>query len=119
MGGCLRAAAQMGTFGCGIYPSQHLLARCGSWRDIAIGCRGWLSPPNGLQLASAGFDGTVQLWDTIYGTCLQTISEHSAPVLRVVWSPDGRTLASCNFDHSIFLWDVTGVRSQTILYGHT
>lgn len=87
------------------------------------GHRHWVSglvfAPAGPQLASAGFDGTVKLWDTIRGDCLQTVSEHSAPVLRVAWSPDGRMLASCTFDHSIWLWDVTEVRSHTILYGHT
>lgn len=75
--------------------------------------------PDGARLASAGFDGTVKLWDIASGTCLQTVSEHSSAVLRVAWSPDGRLLASCSFDHTIWLWDVAnGVRSHAILHGH-
>ncbi len=76
--------------------------------------------PDGAQLASASFDGTIKLWDMESFGCLQTFSGHTDrnQVLRVAWSPDGRTLASSGFDKTIWLWDVTEGRSQAALHGH-
>lgn len=71
--------------------------------------------PDGMQLASASYDGTVKLWDLTTRTCLQTLFEQTAPVLRVVWSPDGRTLAIGSFDATIRLWDIQQGKSREVL----
>lgn len=75
--------------------------------------------PDGTHLASASVDGTVKLWDVRTGACLQTFSEHTAPVLRVQWSPDGGTLASCGYDATIRFWNLQTGKARTVLLGHT
>jgi WD40 repeat protein/serine/threonine protein kinase len=69
--------------------------------------------PDGKQLASAGWDGTVRLWDSTTGKELRILRAHSRGVWEVAFSPDGRTLASSgNETRSLILWDT---RSATPL----
>jgi WD40 repeat protein len=69
--------------------------------------------PDGAQLAVAGPDGTVRLWDvrSPYGTfpLLGNFYGHRSPVLDVAFSPDGATLASASDDGTIGLWDTGGM----------
>lgn len=66
--------------------------------------------PDGRRLASAGFDGTVRIWDLASGSCERVFSAHGQPVRAARWSPDGRRIASCGAD-----WDHT-VRTSTLLW---
>ena len=50
--------------------------------------------PDGRQLASAGEDGTVRLWDPATGARQATLTGHDGRVHAVAFSPDGRQLAS-------------------------
>ena len=50
--------------------------------------------PDGRQLASAGLDGTVRLWDPATGAEQATLTGHTGRVFAVAFSPDGRQLAS-------------------------
>ena len=77
--------------------------------------------PDGLTLASGGWDETVRLWDVKTGENKFTRSGHKGSVYSVAFSPDGSTFASGGGyeDNTIRLWDTrTGKHLQT-LEGHT
>src|SRR5262249_51515247 len=63
--------------------------------------------PDGRQLATAGTDRTVRLWDAVTGQEVRTLRGHGDQVLGVAYSPDGRRLASASNDQTVRLWDVT------------
>jgi WD40 repeat protein len=56
------------------------------------------------QLASAGADGVVTVWDAATGKEVFTLSAPRAPVSSVAWSPDGSRLASAG-GGTVTLWD--------------
>jgi WD40 repeat protein/tRNA A-37 threonylcarbamoyl transferase component Bud32 len=76
-------------------------------------CVAW--SPDGRQLASAGADGIVAIWDATDGRELFHLAGHSQVVSAVVWSPDGRRLATASEDHTVRTWDArTGATLLTI-----
>jgi WD40 repeat protein len=73
--------------------------------------------PDGQQLASAGGDGTVGLWQVETGAG-HTWAAHASPVQVVAFDPTGQCLASGSWDRTVKLWDIqTGECLQT-LTGH-
>src|SRR5262249_16450972 len=63
--------------------------------------------PDGEQIATAGADGTVKVWDARAGTVIRTLRGHKAYVFRVAFRPpDGRYLASASADQTIRVWDL-------------
>ena len=60
---------------------------------------------DGSMLASAGLDGTVQLWDIETGARIRLLTRRFAWIDSVAFSPDGRTLASGDGDGTVQLWD--------------
>jgi WD40 repeat protein len=75
--------------------------------------------PDGSWLASAGWDGTVRIWDPVTGTARHTLSGHTGGVQVVGVAPDGSWLASAGWDGTVRIWDpVTGAARHT-LSGHT
>jgi len=72
-------------------------------------------PPDGKQLASASWDGTIKLWDPHSGTNILTMSGHTLGVLDLRWSPDGKYLVSVSGDRTVRLWDTRSTLTATIL----
>jgi WD40 repeat protein len=64
--------------------------------------------PDGTQLATAQWDGTIRLWDSRTGRQLVKIQDSAQGVVEgVAWSPDGKTLAATDWTPSLHLYDVS------------
>jgi energy-coupling factor transporter ATP-binding protein EcfA2 len=75
--------------------------------------------PDGVLLASAGWDKTARLWDVATGSLLRTLTGHSAYLGGVAFSPDGMTLATTSADKTARLWDVATGSLLRTLTGHS
>ena len=62
--------------------------------------------PNGRQLATAGFDRVVILWDAQSGEAKSTWTGHTRKVSGVVFQPDGRWIVSVASDTTARFWRV-------------
>ena len=67
-------------------------------RDVAFS-------PDGTQIASASYDKTVRLWNSITGAAHRTLEGHSGSVASVAFSPDGKQVGSASGDRTVRLWD--------------
>jgi len=74
--------------------------------------------PDGLWVASAGFDGAVKLWAARDGAFVRSCRGHVAPVYMAAWSPDSRMLVSASKDTTLKCWDVRTGKIAADLPGH-
>ena len=75
--------------------------------------------PDGLTLATGGWDHTIRLWDAVTGEQKRTFTGHTGMVQSVAFSPDGRTLASGSADRTVRLWDAAGSARKGNVTGRT
>ena len=75
--------------------------------------------PDGNQLATAGVDRSVKVWNMRTGTLLRTLLGHIASVRAVAYSPDGRHIASGGNDDTIKLWNAVTGELLLSVQGHT
>ena len=61
--------------------------------------------PDGAQVATAGDDGTVRIWERATGRAVLVLRGHAGPVHSVAWSPDGARIAGAGSDQVVRLWD--------------
>ena len=61
--------------------------------------------PAGDRIASAGFDGTVRVWDANTGSELFVLN-HTGPVYGVGFGPGGRMLVSASGDRTVKGWEL-------------
>jgi WD40 repeat protein len=66
--------------------------------------------PNGEQLASAGEDGTIVIWDLKSEKIIphKLPKKHEGFIWRLRFSPDSKILASASSDSTIELWNISG-----------
>jgi WD40 repeat protein len=75
--------------------------------------------PDGTRIASAGNDGSVQVWDAHTGDTLFTCQGHTGRIRSVAWSPDGRFIASASEDRTVQIWNATTGRRTLTYQGHS
>ncbi|WP_220197802.1 WD40 repeat domain-containing protein [Ktedonospora formicarum] len=61
--------------------------------------------PDSQRIASASWDGTVQIWNVANASHILTYSRHAHRVIAVAWSPDGQHIASGSWDQTVHVWD--------------
>jgi WD40 repeat protein len=71
--------------------------------------------PDGSQLAAAGDDGLIHLYDTADGRLQVTATSEQGGYYTVAWSPDGRFLAAGHYDPVVELFDPSTGQSQHTL----
>ncbi|TEB38709.1 WD40 repeat-like protein [Coprinellus micaceus] len=58
-------------------------------------------------LATASFDKTARLWDSVTGDCLATFTDHFRPVYTLTFCPDGRFVATGGGDGWLYVYSTT------------
>lgn len=71
--------------------------------------------PDGMWLASAGWEQTIYIWNTETGEIEQTLEGHTGNVNALAFSPDGTILASGSDDLTVRLWDVGNGQTISML----
>jgi len=75
--------------------------------------------PNGQRALSAGFDGTIRLWNVAKGEEIRQFRGHTHPwIFQVLFSPDGRRAVSCGADGTVRVWDVETGKQEQFFAGH-
>jgi WD40 repeat protein len=69
--------------------------------------------PTGNEIATAGDDGLVRIWDASSFKLLRTLSGHSDKVYSLNYWGDGLRLASASWDGTVRIWNFDGKPMQT------
>ena len=80
-------------------PGPTLSGHTGAVKSIAF-------LPDGRQLISGSFDGTIRFWDCWTGKSKAKIHAHDAGVNSIALSADGKVLASGSYDRKAKTWDL-------------
>ena len=74
---------------------------------------------DGLWLAAACFDSTVQIWNVSTTKPTALCRGHTAAARGIAFSPDSRYLASASDDRTVKLWEVATGKEILTFSGHT
>jgi WD40 repeat protein/serine/threonine protein kinase len=74
--------------------------------------------PDGLAIATCGFDTTLRLWDAQDGHEISAFRGHRNCTNSVAFSPDGHRIASTSDDGSARVWDTQTGKCLITLRGH-
>jgi ribosome assembly protein 4 len=78
-----------------------------------------LFSPDGRQLASAGLDNSVKIWEGKTGRFIASLRGHVGAVYRLAWSSDSRMVVSASKDTTLKVWDLKTFKIKVDLPGHT
>ena len=71
--------------------------------------------PDGMKLATCGYDKQIEVWDASSGKLLRSLEGHTGAVYDVAFSPDSRFLVSASADDTCKVWRVEdGQRMDTL-----
>ena len=71
--------------------------------------------PDGAQLATAGYDRLIKLWDVATAKEIRTLRDHIDAIYALEFTPDGKRIVTGAADRSVKIWDVaTGGRLYTM-----
>ena len=94
-----------------LYGHRGTHYRSGAVRSVSV-------RPDGQQIASAGGDNRIILWDSLTGAIAATLKHGDGYVYSLAFAPDGRRLLSCGSDKNITLWDTQTGKVLKVLRGH-
>jgi uncharacterized caspase-like protein len=97
-------------------PSNVLQSWQGHNKGLCLDCLAF--SPDGKILASASFDGTINLWAVGTGKLLHSLTGHQDTVHAIAFSPDGKWLVSGGKDNTLKLWEVSSGNLLQTLTGH-
>lgn len=97
-------------------PHPALIRTFSAGGSTLWGCA--LSPDASLAV-SAGYDGTLRVWDTATGAESLQISGHASWVRRCAVSPNGAFIVSASFDRRLRVWDASNGELLRELADHT
>jgi WD40 repeat protein/DNA-binding SARP family transcriptional activator len=74
--------------------------------------------PDGSRIVTAGFDGTVKVWDAETWEEVATFREHQGPVIDLQISADG-TLVASGGEVDVKVWDIDTFEVEAEAFGHS
>ena len=75
--------------------------------------------PDGKDIVSSNWDGTIKLWSIATGECIKTFEGYTDAVTSVAFSPDGKHIVSGSYDKTIKLWSIATGECIKTFEGHT
>lgn len=82
-----------------------LLSQTTQFEDQVFAVLAW--SPDSKEVAVAGHDKTVHIWDITSGKQLLVYRGHKNAVLALAWSPTGRAIASADGEPEVQVWEPT------------